>query len=150
MARTHGPVMLLRFGRVPIVVASSAAAAQEAMKTRDVAFASRYRGPMVERLHGRDMAFAPYDEHWRQARRSARPRPRRRRREPEPSPRHLLQRCPPSGCAFGNDSSNGLGGEGKILRKLLVDFGELLGWSTLGGKKIKSNTHTTDDGLKRL
>ncbi|CAO2199681.1 unnamed protein product [Urochloa humidicola] len=70
MAAKHGPVMLLRLGRVPTVVASSAAAAQEIMKTRDLAFASRPRLRMAERLiYGRDMVFAPYGEHWRQARR---------------------------------------------------------------------------------
>ncbi|CAL4888601.1 unnamed protein product [Urochloa decumbens] len=165
MARTHGPVMLLRLGRVPVVVASSAAAAQEAMKARDVAFSGRYRGPMVERLfYGCDMAFAPYGEHWRQARRVC--------------VLHLLsQRCVLSfrrvrqqetaalldrvrGAAglddavnlshllvvyssvvllraafgYGNDdsSSAGFDGEGKILRKLLVDAEELLGLGTLG------------------
>jgi hypothetical protein len=50
MAQAHGPVMLLRFGRVPTVVASSAAAAQEVMKTRDLAFASRPRIRMAELL----------------------------------------------------------------------------------------------------
>ncbi|ONM28270.1 Cytochrome P450 71A26 [Zea mays] len=70
MAQAHGPVMLLRFGRVPTVVASSAAAAQEVMKTRDLAFASRPRVRMAERLlYGRDVAFVPYGEHWRQGRR---------------------------------------------------------------------------------
>jgi hypothetical protein len=70
MAARHGPVMLLRLGRVPTVVASSAAAAQEVMKARDLAFASRPRVRMAERLlYGRDMAFAPYGERWRQSRR---------------------------------------------------------------------------------
>uniref|UniRef100_I1NLI1 Cytochrome P450 n=2 Tax=Oryza glaberrima TaxID=4538 RepID=I1NLI1_ORYGL len=70
MAEAHGPVMLLRLGRVPAVVASSAAAAEEVMRTRDLAFASRPRVRMAERLfYGRDMAFAPYGEFWRQARR---------------------------------------------------------------------------------
>ncbi|CAD6240667.1 unnamed protein product [Miscanthus lutarioriparius] len=70
MAQAHGPVMLLRFGRVPTVVASSAAAAQEVMKTHDLAFASRPRLRMAERLvYGRDVAFVPYGEHWRQGRR---------------------------------------------------------------------------------
>jgi len=162
MAGTHGPVTLLRLGRVPIVVASSAAAAQEAMKTRDVAFAGRYRGPMVERLFcGRDMAFAPYGEHWRQARRvcvlhllSQRcVLSFRRVRQQETAA--LLDRVRAAGvddaavnlshllvvyssvvllrAAFGNDdSSHGLDGEGKVLRKLLVDVEELLGLGTLG------------------
>ncbi|XP_066400787.1 cytochrome P450 71A1-like isoform X10 [Miscanthus floridulus] len=70
MAQAHGPVMLLRFGRVPTVVASSEAAAQEVMKTHDLAFASRPRMRMAERLvYGRDVAFVPYGEHWRQGRR---------------------------------------------------------------------------------
>ncbi|CAM0880505.1 unnamed protein product [Alopecurus aequalis] len=70
LAQAHGSVMLLRLGGVPTVVASSAAAAQEAMKTRDLAFASRAPVRMAERLlYGRDMAFAPYGEYWRQARR---------------------------------------------------------------------------------
>ncbi|GJN06522.1 hypothetical protein PR202_ga24255 [Eleusine coracana subsp. coracana] len=70
MAEVHGPVMLLRLGRVPTVVASSSAAAQEAMKTRDLAFASRAPSAMATRLlYGRDMVFAPYGEFWRQARR---------------------------------------------------------------------------------
>ncbi|XP_002457089.2 cytochrome P450 71A1 [Sorghum bicolor] len=70
MAQAHGPVMLLRFGRVPTVVASSAAAAQEVMKTHDLAYASRPRVRMAERLvYGRDVAFVPYGEHWRQGRR---------------------------------------------------------------------------------
>jgi hypothetical protein len=62
--------MLLHLGGVPTVVASSAAAAQEVMKTRDLAFASRAPVRMAELLlYGRDMAFAPYGEFWRQARR---------------------------------------------------------------------------------
>lgn len=70
LAEAHGPVMLLRLGRVPTVVASSAAAAHEAMKTRDLAFASRARVRMADRLlYGRDLVFAPYGEYWRQARR---------------------------------------------------------------------------------
>uniref|UniRef100_A0A0D9UYJ4 Cytochrome P450 n=1 Tax=Leersia perrieri TaxID=77586 RepID=A0A0D9UYJ4_9ORYZ len=72
LAAAHGPVMLLRFGRVPTVVASSAAAAQEVMRTRDTAFASRPRVRAAERLiYGRDMVFAPSGEFWRQARRVA-------------------------------------------------------------------------------
>lgn len=70
MAAKHGPVMLLHLGRVPTVVASSAAAAQGIMKTHDVSFASRPRVRMAERLLSEhDMAFAPYGERWRHARR---------------------------------------------------------------------------------
>ncbi|EEC70224.1 hypothetical protein OsI_00987 [Oryza sativa Indica Group] len=71
LAAAHGPVLLLRLGRVPAVVVSSAAAAEEVMRARDVAFASRPRVAMAERLlyGGRDVAFAPYGEYWRHARR---------------------------------------------------------------------------------
>ncbi|KAM0894232.1 hypothetical protein ACQ4PT_024631 [Festuca glaucescens] len=70
LAAAHGPVLLLRLGPVPAVLVSSAAAAEEVMRTRDLAFASRPRSAMAERLlYGRDVAFAPYGEYWRQARR---------------------------------------------------------------------------------
>ncbi|PWZ09600.1 Cytochrome P450 71A1 [Zea mays] len=70
LARAHGPVLLLRLGRVPTVVVSSAAAAEEVMRARDLAFANRPASAMAERLlYGRDVAFAPYGEYWRQARR---------------------------------------------------------------------------------
>ncbi|XP_052143041.1 (+)-menthofuran synthase-like [Oryza glaberrima] len=59
MAEAHGLVMLLWFGRVPTVVASAAAAVQEAS---DLAFASCARVRMAERrlIYGRNMVFAPY------------------------------------------------------------------------------------------
>ncbi|CAL4952523.1 unnamed protein product [Urochloa decumbens] len=71
LAHAHGPVMLLRLGRVPAVVVSSAAGAEEVMRARDLAFASRPRSAMADRLlyGSRDVAFAPYGEYWRQARR---------------------------------------------------------------------------------
>ncbi|KAI4986387.1 (+)-menthofuran synthase-like [Hordeum vulgare subsp. vulgare] len=71
LAASHGPVMHLRLGRVSTVVASSAAAAEEAMKTRDVDFAGRPRLLMVDRFYygNGGIGFAPYGEHWRQARR---------------------------------------------------------------------------------
>ena len=43
-------MLLLRLGRVPTVVVSSAAAAEEVMRARDLAFASRPRSAMAERL----------------------------------------------------------------------------------------------------
>ncbi|XP_037423019.1 (+)-menthofuran synthase-like [Triticum dicoccoides] len=71
LAASHGPVMHLRLGRVPAVVASSAAAAEEAMKTRDLDFAGRPRLLMVDRFYygTGGIGFAPYGDHWRQARR---------------------------------------------------------------------------------
>ncbi|XBH74348.1 hypothetical protein VPH35_101316 [Triticum aestivum] len=71
LASSLGPVMHLRLGRVPTVVASSPAAAEEAMKTRDLDFAGRPRLLMVDRFYygTGGIGFAPYGDHWRQARR---------------------------------------------------------------------------------
>ncbi|KAL5211441.1 hypothetical protein ABZP36_022288 [Zizania latifolia] len=71
LARRHGPVMMLRFGEVTAVVASSPDAAREIMKTHDVAFAWRPTGPMSQLwFQGADgLVFAPYGEAWRRLRR---------------------------------------------------------------------------------
>ncbi|KAM0894234.1 hypothetical protein ACQ4PT_024632 [Festuca glaucescens] len=160
LAEAHGPVMLLRLGRVPTVVASSAAAAQEVMKTRDLAYASRAQMLMAEKLlYGRDMVLAPYGEYWRQARRVCvvhllNPRrilSFRRVREQEVAALLDLVRCSPGGAvnlsdvitsysnavirraAFG-DGDYGIDGDdsGEKLRKVLDDFEHLLGTPTVG------------------
>ena len=41
LAKSYGPVMLLRLGRVPTLVVSSAAAAREVLQLQDHAFANR-------------------------------------------------------------------------------------------------------------
>ncbi|KQK03396.1 cytochrome P450 71A1 [Brachypodium distachyon] len=157
LAEAHGPVMLLRLGRVRAVVVSSAAGAEEVMKARDLAFASRPPSVMAERLlYGRDVAFAPYGEYWRQARRicvvhllnTRRTLSFRRVREEEAAA--LVQRvrdasaaamdaCEPlvayantvvSRAAFGDDTARGLyrdGDRGRELRKVFDDFVQLLG-----------------------
>ncbi|KAL5196815.1 hypothetical protein ABZP36_000327 [Zizania latifolia] len=65
LAAAHGPVLLLWLGRVPVVLVSSAAAAEEVMRAHDLAFASRPRNAMAKRLlYGpRDMAFVSYGEY---------------------------------------------------------------------------------------
>ncbi|KAG2586036.1 cytochrome P450 71A1-like [Panicum virgatum] len=158
MAAKHGPVMLLRLGRVPTVVASSAAAAQEVMKTHDLAFASRPRARMAERLvYGRDMAFAPYGEGWRQARRvcvlhllsQRRVHAFRHAREQEAAAMVARVRCASPGgvnvtaliisytngiisrAAFGDQGGFGFG-DGEKLAELFADFEELLGTVTIG------------------
>ncbi|KAI4983598.1 hypothetical protein ZWY2020_025464 [Hordeum vulgare] len=70
LARRHGPLMLLRFGEVPVVVASSPDAAREIMKTHDVTFATRPVGPMLRRVFqgAEGLVFAPYGDAWRQLR----------------------------------------------------------------------------------
>uniref|UniRef100_A0ACD5VEJ0 Uncharacterized protein n=1 Tax=Avena sativa TaxID=4498 RepID=A0ACD5VEJ0_AVESA len=161
LAQAHGPVMLLRLGGVPTVVASSATAAQEAMKTRDLAFASRAPVRMAELLfYGRDIAFAPYGEHWRQGRRvcvlhllSAR-RVDSFRRVREQEVAALLDRVRRVACASQPDvvnlthelicytnaiisratfgDSNGEHGIGDGLSEVFADFEELLGTVTVG------------------
>ncbi|XP_073110297.1 cytochrome P450 736A117-like [Elaeis guineensis] len=71
LSEKHGPLMLMYFGCVPTVIVSSAEAAQEVMKTRDLAFASRPKSSMADGLlyNSRDIAFSPYGEYWRQVKR---------------------------------------------------------------------------------
>uniref|UniRef100_A0A8R7U179 Uncharacterized protein n=1 Tax=Triticum urartu TaxID=4572 RepID=A0A8R7U179_TRIUA len=73
LARSHGPVMLLRLGEVPTLVVSSPDAAREVMRTQDLAFATRPLTATMRVLScgGRDMVFAPYGDHWRQVRKIA-------------------------------------------------------------------------------
>ena len=71
LAVRHGPVMLLHLGGLPVVVASSADAAREVMKARDIEFATRPVTRMVrlaipEGAEG--IIFAPYGDGWRQTR----------------------------------------------------------------------------------
>ncbi|TKW22175.1 hypothetical protein SEVIR_4G212100v4 [Setaria viridis] len=70
LARRHGPLMLLRLGELPVVVASSPGAAREVMRTHDAAFATRPRTATLRELtrDGLGVAFAPHGEHWRQLR----------------------------------------------------------------------------------
>ncbi|KAJ9559885.1 hypothetical protein OSB04_005045 [Centaurea solstitialis] len=68
LSQKHGPIMLLHFGSVPTLVASSAEVAREIMKTHDLSFCSRpnLRIPNILLYGSKDIAFAPYGEYWRQ------------------------------------------------------------------------------------
>ncbi|CAM0151217.1 unnamed protein product [Urochloa decumbens] len=70
LSRKHGPLMSLRLGQVPAVVASSPEAVQEVMKAHDIAFSDRHVNATLAALtfDGNDVAFAPYGERWRQLR----------------------------------------------------------------------------------
>jgi cytochrome P450 len=62
--------MLLRFGKVPVVVASSREAAKEILKTHDAVLATRPQTTTFKILskRGQGIALAPCGDHWRQLR----------------------------------------------------------------------------------
>ncbi|KAM3406256.1 hypothetical protein ACQJBY_000369 [Aegilops geniculata] len=71
LAQRHGPLVLLRLGWLPIVVASSADAAREVMAARDVDFASRPFTHTIRLMNpegGEGVVLSPYGEEWRQLR----------------------------------------------------------------------------------
>ncbi|KAK7380276.1 hypothetical protein VNO78_32784 [Psophocarpus tetragonolobus] len=69
-AQNYGPLMLLHFGKVPVLVVSTAEAAREVMKTHDLVFSNRPHRKMFDIfLYGsKDVASAPYGNYWRQIR----------------------------------------------------------------------------------
>ncbi|CAN6164093.1 unnamed protein product [Urochloa humidicola] len=70
LARRHGPVMLLKFGEAPVIVASSREATKEILKTHDAVLATRPQTTTFKILskRGQGIALAPYGDHWRQLR----------------------------------------------------------------------------------
>ncbi|CAI9753980.1 unnamed protein product [Fraxinus pennsylvanica] len=71
LSKRYGPLMMLHLGRVPAVIVSSADAAREVLKTQDLIFSSRPKVSIPDKIvyGSKDIAFAPYGEHWRQVRR---------------------------------------------------------------------------------
>ncbi|CAJ1952708.1 unnamed protein product [Sphenostylis stenocarpa] len=69
-AQTYGPLMLLHFGKVPVLVVSNTEAAREVLKTQDHVFCNRPHRKMFDILWygSRDVASAPYGHHWTQTR----------------------------------------------------------------------------------
>ncbi|KAE8689133.1 Kinase superfamily protein [Hibiscus syriacus] len=71
LSQRYGPLMHLKFGSYPVLVASSPAMAKEFLKSHDQVFASRpltAAGKYINYNYS-DMGFAPYGPHWRQGRR---------------------------------------------------------------------------------
>ncbi|XP_058730860.1 cytochrome P450 736A117-like [Vicia villosa] len=70
LAQKYGPLMLLYFGKVPVVVVSSADAACKVMKTHDLVFCDRPQRKTYDiMLYGsNDVASCAYGEYWRQVR----------------------------------------------------------------------------------
>ncbi|KAK9078749.1 hypothetical protein SSX86_002807 [Deinandra increscens subsp. villosa] len=67
-SKKHGPLILMHFGRVPMLIASSAEAAKEIMKTHDLKFSNRPKLRIPDKLiySSGDITFSPYGEFWRQ------------------------------------------------------------------------------------
>eukprot|EP01018_Ginkgo_biloba_P040888 Gb_18008 [translate_table: standard] len=70
LSKKYGPIMFLRLGSVPTVVASSPEMAKEFLKTHDLIFVSRpatCQGKYVV-YNSTDLGFAPYGPYWRKIR----------------------------------------------------------------------------------
>ncbi|XP_020222098.1 cytochrome P450 71A4 [Cajanus cajan] len=159
LAQTYGPLMLLHFGNVPVLVVSSSEAAREVMKTHDIVFSDRPQRKMNDiLLYGsKDLASSTYGEYWRQIRSlsvlhllsTKRVQSFRGVREEETARMmenvrkccsdslhvNLTDTC----AAFTNDVACRValgrryrGGEGREFQKLLLEFGELLGAVSVG------------------
>ncbi|KAM3296781.1 hypothetical protein ACQJBY_038899 [Aegilops geniculata] len=68
--RLDTPLMYLKLGEVPVVVATSSEAAREIMRTHDVVFATRPWSPTMKIMvsEGEGLVFARYGTLWRQLR----------------------------------------------------------------------------------
>ncbi|KAK8974897.1 hypothetical protein V6N11_066439 [Hibiscus sabdariffa] len=68
LSQRYGPLMYLKFGSYPVVIASSPGMAKEFLKIHDQIFASRPQtaaGKYINYNYS-DIGFAPYGPHWRQ------------------------------------------------------------------------------------
>lgn len=71
MAEKYGPIMYMRMGTHPLVVASTADAAQEFVKVQDKSWAGRPQASTAGRIFSnnfRNIVIAPYGSHWRHMR----------------------------------------------------------------------------------
>ncbi|XP_057977211.1 cytochrome P450 71A1-like [Malania oleifera] len=70
LSAKYGPLMSLTLGSVPAVVISSARVAKEVLKTHDVAVSGRpsMLGQQKLSYSGRDLAFTPHGDYWREVR----------------------------------------------------------------------------------
>jgi len=159
LSHKYGPLMLLYFGKVPVLVISSADVARKVMKTHDLVFSDRpYRKINDILLYGsKDMASCGYGEYWRKLRSlsvlhilsNKRVQSYHRVREEETlrmmehikecsssaSPLSLTELC----ATITNDivCRVALGktyreGKGKTFHEWLLEFGELLGTVYIG------------------
>ncbi|XP_016651077.1 PREDICTED: cytochrome P450 71A24-like [Prunus mume] len=161
LSQRHGPLMLLHFGSVPVLVVSSAEAAREILKTHDHAFSDRPKSTIIKKLlyDYKDVASAPYGEYWRQVRSicvlnllsNRRVRSFRSVREEET--KSMIRNIKDSSSsvlnlsemfvrltndvvcrvALGRKYSEGEGGEsGRMFKEILGEFTDLLGIVNIG------------------
>lgn len=73
LSKKYGPVLLLRLGRIPLLVVSSAEAAKDVLKIHDLACCSRPLLAGSRRLtyNFLDLGFSPYTPYWRERRKIA-------------------------------------------------------------------------------
>ncbi|XP_060185334.1 cytochrome P450 71AU50-like [Lycium barbarum] len=70
IAKKYGPIMSMRLGVIPVIVASSPHAAEQFLKNHDVVFASRpnNRAMQFVAYDQRNLAFGKYGPYWRNMR----------------------------------------------------------------------------------
>ncbi|KAK6148274.1 hypothetical protein DH2020_019186 [Rehmannia glutinosa] len=160
LSNRYGHLLLLHFGSVPVLIASSAEAAREIMKNQDLIFSNRPKLSIPDRLiyGSRDVAFSPYGEYWRKVRSisvlqllsNKRVQSCRRVREEETSA--MVEKIKQLGssstvvnlsvvlmsltkdvvCRVALGRKYGDHGEDKKFKNILVEFEELLGATSLG------------------
>ncbi|KAL5549252.1 hypothetical protein UlMin_004483 [Ulmus minor] len=71
LAAKYGPLMFLNLGHTKTIVVSSPEIVREITKNHDIVFSDRPKTTAIEILNygGKNMAFSPYGEFWRQSRR---------------------------------------------------------------------------------
>ncbi|KAJ6757246.1 FLAVONOID 3'-MONOOXYGENASE-RELATED [Salix koriyanagi] len=66
LCSSYGPLIYLRLGSVPCVVASTPELAKELLKTNDLTFSSRKHSLAIDHLtYSSSFAFSPYGPYWR-------------------------------------------------------------------------------------
>ncbi|KAL8482419.1 hypothetical protein ACS0TY_028551 [Phlomoides rotata] len=70
LSQKYGEIMLLKFGKFPVIVASSPNMAKQFLKVHDADFASRplLAAGKYTSYNNSDMTWSPYGPYWRQAR----------------------------------------------------------------------------------
>ncbi|PKU64259.1 Cytochrome P450 71A9 [Dendrobium catenatum] len=73
LSNKHGPLILLHLGSIPTLVVSSRDIAEEIFTKHDLTFSGRPFLTVAKKLlyNSSSIAFAPYGDHWRQARKIA-------------------------------------------------------------------------------